>query len=299
MISKEILTKQITEFLSHATYPLLVILGPTGCGKTALSLSLAQQFHGEVINADSRQIYKGMDIGTNKITLPEMKGIPHHLFSFKNPDEVYTVAEYKRDAVEAISDIHARKHIPFLVGGTGLYINSVALNYDIPRVEPDWDLRKGLEEQSSAQLHEQLMQSDPDEAKKIHPHQKRYLIRALEIALTGKKKSEIAKKDQPVYDCFFIGIDVERKVLYKRLEDRVDQMVKNGLLEEVKKLLQAGYNEQSHAMNGIGYKEILAYLEGHIALDEAVDLIKKNTRHFAKRQMTWFRRIPDVHWVML
>jgi len=299
MILPVSLHRLVQSFLAHTSSPLIVLLGPTGCGKTALSLLLAQQFHGEVINADSRQIYKGMDIGTNKITPQEMQGIPHHLFSFKNPDEIYTVAEYKRDAINIIDTIIHRKHVPFLVGGTGLYVNAVVFNYDIPRIEPNWDLRKGLEEQSSEQLHEQLMQLDPQEAQKIHPHQKRYLIRALEIALTGKKKSEIAKKKQPLYDALLIGIEVPRRTLYQRLDERVEQMVKNGLLEEVKQLLQAGYDEQSHAMNGIGYKEMLAYLAGHITFGEAVDLIKKNTRHFAKRQMTWFRRLPNVHWVAL
>ncbi len=292
---------EIQGFLDGAVKPLIVILGPTGCGKTDLSLRLASQFNGEIINADSRQIYRGMDIGTNKIATTEMGDIPHHLLSFKNPDEVFTAAEYKKEAVESIKDILKRKKIPFLVGGTGLYINAVCLNYDIPAVIPNLELRKELEDLQALHggdyLHQRLTQVDPEEAKKHHPHQLRYIMRALEIALSGKKKSVIARKSKPIFDCFFIGIDVPREVLFERLDARVEKMKEAGLVEEVKSLLAKGYDEKAHAMNGIGYKEVIPMLRSEISEKEALELIQQNTRHFAKRQMTWFRRLPGVHWI--
>lgn len=295
------LSRDIQSFLQTTSRPLIVILGPTGSGKTGLSLELAKEFHGEVINADSRQIYRGMDIGTNKILPDEMDGIPHHLLSFKNPDEIFTVAEYKKLAVSTIESILKSGKIPFLVGGTGLYINAVALNYTIPEVAPDYALRAELEkelaEKGNLFLHERLMQLDPMEAEKIHPNQKRYLVRALEIALKGEKKSDTAKKEKPLFDCFFIGMDIPRQELYKRIDQRVGEMFEKGLIEEVQSLLQKGYDEKSHAMNGIGYKEVLAHVRGEISVEECKDLIAKNTRHYAKRQGTWFRRIEGVRWI--
>ncbi len=288
-------------FLQAASRPLIVILGPTGAGKTGLSLKLARECKGEIVNADSRQIYREMDIGTNKVLPAEMNGIPHHLLSFKDPDEVFTVAEYKNMAVGTIDEILTRKHIPFLVGGTGLYINAVAFNYTIPEILPDYELRalleKELEEKGNLFVHERLRQLDPIEAQKIHPNQKRYLVRALEIALKGSRKSEIAKKEKPLFDCFFIGLDIPRDVLYKRIDQRVEEMFEKGLLEEVRSLLEKGYDQKAHAMNGIGYKEVLTYLRGEISFRECKASIAQNTRHYAKRQGTWFRRIEGVQWV--
>lgn len=287
----------IKQFIARAKKPLVVLLGPTGAGKTSLSLRLAKRFGGEIINADSRQIYWGMDIGTNKIKAEEMQHIEHHLFSFKNPNEIYTVAEYKQDAMKVIEDILRRKCVPFLVGGTGLYINAICFNYDIPQVAPNYQLRQKLDEQSSELLYQQLMELDPVEAKKIHPNQRRYLIRALEIALSGKVKSREAKRKRHLYNCLFLGLHVSRDTLHQRINQRVDIMIEDGLVQEVQKLKQMGYDEKSHAMNGIGYKEVLEYLAGNISLAPTIELIKQHTRQYAKRQMTWFRRIKDIHWL--
>lgn len=295
------LIKKIQLFLGTAKRPLLVILGPTASGKTDLSLSLAKRFHGEIINADSRQMYRGMNIGTNKITKAEMKGIPHHLFDIRDPDQVYTVAEYKKDAVRLIRDILRRNKTPFLVGGTGLYINTVTMNYAIPKVKPDFLLREKLEKESKEKgadyLYKKLLRLDPAEAKKHHPHQLRYIIRALEIVLSGKKKSVLAVKKSPLFDVFCIGIHPPREILYERINMRAQEMVSNGLIEEVKILMHKGYDAKTHAMNGIGYKEIVDYLSGKISLEKAIALIQQNTRHFAKRQVTWFKRNPEIHWI--
>lgn len=295
------LEKSIRDFLKKAHKPLIVILGPTGSGKTALSLQLAKKFHGEIVNADSRQIYDQMDIGTNKILPAEMQKVPHHLLSFKKPNEIFTVSEYKKQAVTTIQDILARKKIPFLVGGTGLYVSAVCLNYDIPDIPPDYALRaqweKEIKIKGAAFLHQKLRKLDPAEAKKIHPNQTRYLMRALEIALSGRKKSVTATKKKPLFDCFFIGLEIPREELYQRLDERVEKMFQAGLLQEVEQLIKEGYGEKAHAMNGIGYREVLQYLKGEISLEKAKELIKQHTRHFAKRQMTWFRRLSEVQWI--
>lgn len=291
------LLSDIQHHIHHHEKPVIVIIGPTACGKTKLSLRIAHKHNGEIINADSRQIYEGMDIGTAKIFPEEMEGIPHHLLSFKKPNEIFTVAEYKEKAIAIIENNVQQKKLSLLVGGTGLYINAICLNYDIPEIAPDWKLRHQLEQEENIALYKKLEQLDPESAANIHINQKRYIVRALEIALKGGKKSIDAVKKEPLFDYFFIGIDIPREILYERINQRVEKMFEQGLLEEVTQLLNKGYDEQSHAMNGIGYKEVLQYIRGDISFEQAKELVKQHTRNYAKRQMTWFRKMEHVHWI--
>jgi tRNA dimethylallyltransferase len=284
-------------FLKEAKKPLIVILGPTASGKTALSLDLAKKFRGEIISTDSRQIYKEMDIGTDAILPAQQEGIQHHLMGIAKPDKTITTAEYTELALSKIKEIYGRKNIPILVGGTGLYISSIIFSYQIPRVPPDEKLRaklyKEAEKKGNEYVHAKLAKLDPEAAKKIHPNNLRYVVRALEINLaTGKNKVDVQKKSP--FDVFIIGINWPREKLYERVNLRVDLQLKRGLLDEVKALLAKGYKENSPAMSSLGVKEIIPYLKGKATLDECVEVLKKNTRNYAKRQMTWFRRYDTV-----
>ncbi len=283
---------------------LLVLVGPTAVGKTKLSLNIAKLHRCEIISGDSMQVYRGMDIGTAKASLEERKAVPHHMIDIRDPDEPFSVAEFQEMASDLIRDIHGRGRLPFIVGGTGLYIESLCYGYEFSEGGADDDYRRELkdyaERHGTAMLHERLAQIDPEAAKRIHPNDQRRIIRALEIVrATGRTVSEHLRgqKKQSPYELCIIGLTMDRSLLYKRIEDRVDDMLRQGLVEEVRSLLEKGCTRDMVSMQALGYKEIAAYLEGECGFEEAVAILKRNTRRFAKRQLSWFRRMKDIHWV--
>lgn len=284
---------------------LLVIVGPTAVGKTAVSIDLAKKIDGEIISADSMQIYKHMDIGTAKIKKEEMEDIPHYLIDIVYPDEEFTVANYKKYAEEHINDINERGKIPIVVGGSGLYINSLVYELSFSRVKPNEEFRKRYEEiadtYGNQYIYDELSRVDPVAAKRINPNDRKRIIRALEIFYgTGKPMSKFNKdfrKETDKYNLAMIGLTMDRAALYKRINNRVDIMVEEGLIEEVEKLLSKGYNKELTSMQAIGYKEIIEYIEGNCNLEEAIETLKRNTRRFAKRQLTWFRREKRLYWI--
>ncbi|WP_243386950.1 tRNA (adenosine(37)-N6)-dimethylallyltransferase MiaA [Bacillus kexueae] len=280
----------------------IVIIGPTAVGKTKLSIELAKRFNGEVISGDSMQIYKGMDIGTAKIKQEEMEGIPHHLLDIKSPEESYSVAEFQSMVRPLITDITNRGKMPMIVGGTGLYIQSVLYDYKFTDSKGNEQLRSELEKKAAIMgkeaLYEELVQIDPVSAKKIHPNNVRRVIRALEIYYDcGKTMSEVEHTNEanPLYDVALIGLTMDREQLYKRINYRVDLMVEEGLLEEVKGLYKTGLRD-CQSIQAIGYKEIYSYLDGVQSLDSAIEQLKQNSRRYAKRQLTWFRNKMNVEW---
>jgi len=274
---------------------LIVIAGPTACGKTDTAIELAQRINGEVISADSMQVYKYMDIGTAKISKDKMQGVRHHLIDVMYPDEEFSVALFKDLAKASINDIRSRGKVPILVGGTGFYINALVYDTDFDVKEDNQYYREELYEKSEDKklLYEMLKEVDPEATLYIHENNVKKIIRALEyFKETGKRISEHNKEQQmrkEAYDtCFFI-LNRDRKKLHEGIENRVDHMMKEGLVEEVRSILSKGYKRDLISMNGIGYKEIIGYLEGEVSLEEAVMLLKRNTRRFAKRQITWFK----------
>ena len=284
--------------------PLIILAGPTAVGKTDLSVRLAKQINASVISADSMQVYRHMDIGSAKITPEEMDGVPHYLVDVLDPEEEFSVVRFQQMAKEAAEEIYARGQIPLVVGGTGFYVQ--ALLYDIDFTENDGDdsFRRELEqtakEQGSEYLHDLLKERDPKAAEQIHPNNVKRVIRALEFyQQTGKRISEHNEeergKESPYEFAYFVLTD-ERSRLYERIDRRVDLMMEQGLLEEVRELKERGVRRDSTAMQGLGYKELYAYLDGAYDLEEAVRVIKRDTRHFAKRQLTWFKRERDVIW---
>ena len=285
--------------------PIVVISGPTASGKTGLSISLSKDFNGEVVSADSMQIYKYMDIGTAKPDIAERSGVTHHMIDILNPDEDFSVAQYVTCAHDVIKDIKKRKKLPIVVGGTGLYINSLVDDIDFLQTDSDPALRDELQrianEQGIDVLVEELKSFDEVSAQKIHKNNERRIIRAIEFyKVTGipisLHQAETKKKISRYEPCM-IAIRHDMDKLYKRIEERVDQMVQQGLLSEVKALIDKGYENAMLSMQGIGYKEILEHLKGEISFDEAVYKIKIATRHYAKRQMTWFRRDNRINWI--
>lgn len=285
--------------------PLIILTGPTSVGKTALSISLAKEVGGEIISADSMQVYKYMDIGTAKITQPEMQGVPHYLIDELEPDEEFNVVRFQQLTKQYMDKIYASNKIPILVGGTGFYIQAVLYDIDFTENDTDTSYRKELEQmldlKGSDYLHQLLTEIDPDSAKAIHPNNSKRVIRALEFAkLTGDKISEHneaqRQKESPYNFCYFV-LNKDRTKLYDTINHRVDLMLEHGLLDEVRALYAKGYNRSLVSMQGLGYKEIIAYLEGESTLEEAIELLKRDTRHFAKRQLTWFKREKDVIWV--
>jgi tRNA dimethylallyltransferase len=269
---------------------LLVIVGPTAVGKTALAIDLAQHLGGEIVSADSRQIYRGMDIGTAKPTCQEQSLAPHHLIDIVAPDEPYTLAQFQADAYAAIDDILARGKLPFLVGGTGLYVRSVVEGLRIPRVPPNVELRAQLARQGGRALYERLRELDPDAAARIDPRNVRRTVRALEVCLTtGRRFSELGRASPPPYRITQIGLTMNRPELYARIDARVECMMAQGLVAEVEALVRQGYGWNLPSMSGLGYREMGAYLRGEVPLDEAVMNIKRNTRDFVRRQYAWFR----------
>ncbi|WP_284701596.1 tRNA (adenosine(37)-N6)-dimethylallyltransferase MiaA [Cytobacillus spongiae] len=280
----------------------IVLIGPTAVGKTNASIELANRFNGEIISGDSMQIYKRMDIGTAKITREEMEGIPHHLLDIKDPRESFSVADFQELVRKNISEIHSRGKIPLIVGGTGLYIQSVLYDYQFTDTPGDEDYRKELEAELEKNgpdwLHGKLLRIDPVSASNIHPNNTRRVIRALEIYhCTGKRMAEFqaSQSKELQYNAAIIGLTMDREKLYERINLRVDMMMTQGLLEEVKELYDEGVrNVQS--VQAIGYKELYEYLDGLIGLERAKENLKQNSRRYAKRQLTWFRNKMDVAW---
>ena len=283
----------------------MVIAGPTASGKTDLAVELALMIDGEIISADSMQIYRGMDIGTAKPTIDERRGIPHHLIDIVDPDEEYSVAQFKEDALACIDDIVKRGKTPIVAGGTGLYINSLVYNITFSETISNWEyrekLRKLSEEQGPLVLYEYLKKVDPKSAEIIHPNNVKRVIRALEVyETTGKPISEhkeVSRNNPPPYKFLVYGLQVERKELYRRIDQRVDKMMEKGLYDEVKGLLSRGYSPELVSLQGIGYKEIIAAIEGRCSLSEATERMKTNTRHLAKRQITWFNKTEGLVWI--
>ena len=274
--------------------PLIIILGPTGVGKTELAIELAQELNGEIIGADSRQIYRHLDIGAAKPTREQRDAVPHHLIDFVDPDYNLSLAEYQDLAYQAIDALHLKGKLPFLVGGSGQYITAVEEGWSIPRVPPDTDLRAELEEfaerQSARALHEQLRQVDPIAAERIHPNNTRRVIRALEVQrLTGRPISELQRKQPPPYRILVIGLRQERDQLYPRVDQRVDRMVAAGFVDEVRGLLEMGYHRRLPSLTGLGYLEIVEHLLDGAPLADAVQRTKFSTHDYIRRQDVWFR----------
>jgi len=285
--------------------PLVVIIGPTAVGKTRISIDLALTLNGEIISGDSMQVYRYMNIGTAKIKPSEMKGITHHLIDIKNPDENFSVAEFQVLAEEKIREIDNKGKLPILVGGTGLYIQSVIDNYTFTGQSGIKEYRKRLyllaEDKGNKFLHERLALVDPVAAAKIHENDLKRIVRALEYYhATGRPISEnneaCSRASMSKYNAVMIGLTMEREGLYKKIDMRVDKMMEEGLLEEVHALIKMGYTPESIAMQGLGYRQLLDYINGEYDLAAAIELIKRDTRRFAKRQLTWFRRDPRINW---
>lgn len=281
----------------------IAIVGPTASGKTALSVELAKLIDGEVINGDSTQVYKGLDIGTAKITAEEMEGIPHHMFDIKEPTDTFSVAEYQAEVRKWINDIQSRGKIPIIAGGTGLYVQSVLYDFRFTEEASDLEVRarleQELEEQGADYLYEKLVAQDPVGAEKIHPNNHRRIVRALEIIeVTGKTKGahEQNAGNKALFNHLLIGLDMDRDVLYERIDRRCDMMMDQGFLEEAEALWQRGIRD-TQSVQAIGYRELYLYLEDQITLEDAIAIIKKGTRNYAKRQMTYFRNKLDVTWV--
>ncbi len=281
----------------------LVIAGPTATGKTALSVRLAKELNTEIISADSIQIYKKLNIGSAKPNEVEKQGVVHHLMDFLEPVGTYSVADYVKDAKEKIDDILTQNKVPIITGGTGLYISSLVDNVEFSDADADTSVRerlnKELEELGIEAMHKRLEEIDPESADAIHPNNTKRVIRALEIyETTGKTKKELEKVSKlrtSPYDFCLIGLNCERELLYERINKRVDIMIKRGLFQEVKDLLSSGVPKNAQSIQGIGYKEVVMALNGEITEDECIELIKKNSRNYAKRQLTWFRR-SDYKW---
>ena len=285
--------------------PLIILTGPTAVGKTALSIQLAKAIGGEIISADSMQVYQYMDIGSAKIRRDEMDGVPHYLVDVLKPEEEFHVVRFQEMAKEAMEKIYANNHIPVVVGGTGFYIQALLYDIDFTEQQCDETYRRQLEdlarEHGAEYLHGILREVDPASAEAIHANNIKRVIRALEFYhLSGKKISEhneTERQKQSPYNFAYFVLTDERAKLYERIDRRVDAMIEAGLVEEVKKLKSMGCSREMVSMQGLGYKEILAYLDGGCTLEEAVYIIKRETRHFAKRQLTWFKRERDVIWL--
>lgn len=283
--------------------PLLVIAGPTASGKTALAIEIAKKIGGEVVSADSMQVYKNMNIGTAKPDALEMAGVPHHLLDVIPPETDFSLAAFAELAHAAIRDIHARGRIPILAGGTGLYIDTVTENRPLSENSFDPAVRERLtqewEEKGGEAILAELARLDPAAAARLHPNEKRRILRALEIFYTTgeTKTAHLEKKSEKIYDYFVFALELPREILYNRINRRVDAMLEAGLLEEVRAVYTPLRGERHTALQGVGYKELIWYFEGRATMAEAVELLKRNTRRLAKRQMTWFRANPSIIWL--
>ena len=287
----------------NKNYDVVAIIGPTASGKTALSIELAKWLGAEIINGDSMQVYKQLDIGTAKITKEEMQGVPHHLLDIKEPTENFSVAEYQQLVRAKIEEIKARGKLPIIVGGTGLYVQSVLYDFNFTKEEVDEEARKAyyqeLEKIGPDAMHARLAKLDPKTAETIHPNNTRRVIRALEmveLSGTSKASEEHNRGDTPMYNHLILGLDMDREKLYERINLRVDIMMEKGLLEEARALYDAGIRD-TQAVKAIGYKELFSYFDGFCTLQEAIDQIKQNSRRYAKRQLTYFRNKMDVQWI--
>ena len=283
----------------------IVIAGPTASGKTGLAVEVAKQLHTEIVSADSMQIYRDMNVGTAKVTREEMCGIPHHMIDIVSPMENYNVSRYVEDAKPIVDAILAEGKIPVIAGGTGLYINSLVYGYDLAPIPQDEAVRQEItalyEEKGGEYLLSQLRKIDPKTADRLHPNNARRLIRALEVyrisGTTISQQEERTKNAPKPYDVHFFVLDTDREKLYDRINRRVDVMLENGLVEEVKTLLAQGIPKTNTSMQAIGYKEIVEYLDGYFTLEEAIAKLKMESRRYAKRQLTWFRRNEGAHWL--
>ena len=286
--------------------PIVVLVGPTAVGKTAASIALAQQLNGEIISGDSMQIYRGLDIGTAKITPEEMQGVTHHLLDIRDIEESFSAADFKVEADKIIADIHQRGKLPIIVGGTGFYINSLIYEYHFGEAITDEAYRTELQAfvdiHGKEALHQRLAEIDATTAARLHANDVKRVMRALEVYhVTGKPLSSMenqVNKQVLRYPTVYLGLGMERERLYERINQRVDLMMDQGLLEETETALAKGVSPQAQSMTSLGYRQIIQYLQGEVSLEKAIELIKRDTRHFAKRQLTWFRHDPNLIWVV-
>ena len=292
----------------HKKRPLVIIAGPTATGKTFTSVELAKRMGGSIISADSMQVYRGMDIGSAKVTEEEMQGIPHYLIDVADPGDPWNVVRFQAGAREAAEEICGAGRLPFLVGGTGFYIQALLYGIDFTEMDADTDCRTAMEQESenggAQALYQRLQEVDPEAAQSIHPNNVKRIIRALEFAQKsgGLRISEHNRSEHmraPAYDAVFFVFTMDRAELYERIDARVDRMMEKGLVEEVQRLKEQGLTAQDVSMQGIGYRQILRALDGEYPMEEAVRLIKRDSRRFAKRQLTWFRRERNVTWIDL
>lgn len=282
--------------LSNNKIKVIAIVGPTASGKTAYSIELAKKLDAEIISADSRLVYKGFDIGAAKPTKEEMDGIPHYMIDIVEPEFEYSAGLYKKEAKEKILEIYNKNKIPIIVGGTGLYIDILLKNYNLPQIEANHTLRNELKTLSADNLYQKLYELDTEATNAIDKNDRKKLIRAIEIiTTTGQPISKTRSIDESEYDIEWIGKNFERKTLYDRIDKRVDIMIENGLIQETQNLLKK-HGRIPNIVNTIGYREIISYLDNKCSLEEACDLLKKNTRNYAKRQLTWFRRNSEIKW---
>ena len=289
----------LPEFVRH---PIVIIVGPTAVGKTEISIQLAERLDGEIISADSRLFYREMDIGTAKPSRDEMARVPHHLIDIADPDDVIGLSRFQKAARKTIQEVRARGRLPFLVGGTGQYVRAVIEDWDVPKVEPSPALRIALERWSESigpeGLHQRLSVLDPRAAEAIDFRNLRRTIRALEVVLlTGEMFSAQKRRGRPLYHALLLGLNRPRTELYERVDGRVDAMIEAGLVKEVETLLKRGYSSDLPSLSAIGYREIIAHLQGRTSLEEAITLIKRSTRVLVRRQANWFKESdPDIHW---
>jgi tRNA dimethylallyltransferase len=278
---------------------LVVILGPTATGKSKCGIELARRLSGEIISGDSMLVYRQMNIGTAKPSALELQAVPHHLLNILPPDASYSVADFQQQAAEAVTGITGRGNLPILVGGTGLYIKALLEDYQFSGVEGNPELRQQLEtfasEQGTGKLFERLRREDPEAAARLHPNDVRRVVRALETALSGDRVSQEKQKELK-YDATVFGLSMDRNFLYERINRRVDRMLEEGLEEEVRALLKAGVPTDCLSMKSLGYRQMAEYLKGQCDFATAVENIKKGTRHFAKRQITWYKKMPYIQW---
>ncbi len=274
----------------------IAVVGATASGKTSYAIDLARKIGGEIISADSRLVYKGMDIGTAKPTIEEMQGIPHYMIDVVEPEFNYSAGLYAKEAKRCIEDIVSRGKVPIVVGGTGLYYRVLLENYDLPDVKPDYELRENLYKYSCEELLEMLLNLDEKAGNSVERNDKKKLIRYIEIIkLTGKPLDLARGKRDKEFDVEWIGLNFPREILYDRINKRVDQMIELGLVEETQELLEK-HGRISNITDTIGYREIISYLDGELSLDDAKDKLKQNTRNYAKRQLTWFRKNEEIKW---
>jgi len=286
--------------------PIVAIVGPTAVGKSRIGIEVAKILQTELLTADSCQVYRGMDIGTDKPTLQERQGIPHQLIDLVNPDQSFNVGDFRVHAIQEISRLHRQGLLPLIVGGTGLYIRAL-LRGLCPGPPANWSIRQALTQEATERgwpfLHEKLQQVDPDLAQRLHPNDQPKVLRALEVYETlGIPFSQVQQQHQfqeSPYPFLLIGLTMERQTLYHRIETRVEREIEKGLVQETQRLLQQGYARTLGSMKGLGYRQFSGYLEGEYSYEEAVRLLKRDTRHFAKRQMTWFRKEPGIQWITL